>query len=655
MSTERRISNNMLLSGAAALTLVLAVLMLPMIELDPETPVAAQEPEDLDTFESEEAFVAYLESVEEDATAVGQATDQTAEYDRAMDDAAEELETPDADIAEQDRVVGDGEATTVQVAGVDEPDFVKTDGDTLYYSADRWSHDFNTTVVSDLPDMELAENLSERGDLLIDRNTETLVILEQDTVTAYDISGDDLEQVWTEELDHGVQTARMVDGQLVLVLSDQIDRAGPCPIRPMAGVSVGCTSIYRPGFGVQVDSTYSVIQLDADTGDVDGETAFVGSPQSTVYMSGSNVYVAYTESEKRSDVMMDFLLNHASIDDEVRDHLETVDGHDLSDPARTAEIEVTMEQWLADDEDRAETVEDEIEQYIEDRKRDIETTTIVRIDSDMEPAGEAMLPGRITDRMHLHEHRDELAALTRIDVRGFPADRTNDLTLFDADMDHVDTVEDVTEDRFPDARFIGDRMYLTGDDELNVHALDDGSVETRFDTAYEYIHALDEDRVLGIGQVRTERDIEEELAEAESDREREFIERRLHHRNVSVSILDVTREETVENRVLDESGTSINYDFHAFQHDAEQEQFFLPVRGASYIGDYGDGLVLDDVNASGASRAFFIGDHLYTIGTSDIRAFDAAHDRVSTLTLPERDYREPVPMPEPAVEDDVPQ
>ncbi len=642
MTMNTRIPSSTVLIGGAALVIVLTVLMLPILET-----AETHEPA-IDTFDSEAAFKAYLDAVEEDerfASETDQAVGRTADYAMEGDSVtADGLET-------QDMSGEDGETTTVQVAGIDEPDFVKTDGDRIFYTGNRWYHDFNTTVISDLPDMQMVENLTEQGELLIDRDTGMLAILEDDTVTAYRITGDELDRAWQEDLEHGIHTARMVDGQLVLVLSDRINRASPCPIRPMAGVSIGCTGIHYPGFTVDVDTTYAVLRMDAETGDVDGETAFVGSPRSQVYMTGGHVYVAYTESERRSTVMMDFLLNHASIDDATRDRLQDIDGYELSEPARTTEIDVTMERWIADNEGRAETIKNELEDYIEDRKRDIETTTLIRFDTDMEPAGEVNLPGRITDRMHLHEHGDGFAALTRIDPRGFPADRTNDLTLFDDELETAETVTDISDDRFPNVRFLGDHLYLSGDDRMTVHQLTDGTVTARFDTPYHYLHAISDDTVLAIGQERTERTVEE-LEESAEDR---GMYRPRYHRNLSVTLLNVPEETVMASTVVDEAWTSVRHNMHAFQHDPEREQFFLPASGAAYLGDYSDGLELHTVNASSANRAFFIDDTLYTISRTDIRSFNPdTREQLSTLVLPERDrdYREPVPMPEPALEDD---
>ncbi len=647
---DRTLSNNMLIGGAAVASFLLAaaLLFVPI-----ETP-SMHEPTEVDTFASEAAFKSYLASADNTGTATEsrRAVDHADEYSGESGGVTEGAPDHETSADASAPMAGDGTETTVQVAGVDEPDFVKTDGDHLFYAGNRWRHSVNTTVISNLPDMELSANISERGDLLL--HDDVLVVLEDDAVTAYRIADGEASQLWTEELEHGVKTARMVEGQLVLVLSNRVNPDSPCPIRPMAGVSMPCTSIYRPGFSVPVDATYSVVKMDAASGDVTDETAFVGSPRAEVYVTGSNVYVAYTESEQRSDVLMDFLLNHASIDAETRDRLQTVDSYELSERARNAEIEHIMQNWISENEDREESIENEIEQYIEDRKRDIETTTIIRINSDMEPDGEETLPGRVMDRMHLHEHGGQLAALTRINPRGFPADTTNDLVTFGENMEQVDSVEGITDGWLNHARFLGDRLYMTENDQLHVYGLDDGSRTAQFDREVDYVHALDGDRVLAIGQKVFERSINPETYgdDLTAEEKERLAERVYHRRNLSVSILNIAEETVEAESVLDQSWSRASHDLHAFQLDTQREQFFLPSHSQSYVGDYSDGLAMHTVNATGASRAFFIGDHLYTVSRNDIRAFTVAEqERASTLIFPEQE-RKPRPYPEPVIEHD---
>lgn len=622
---------HLLLGIAAAAVLAAAAFLVHA----PQTGDDVSLPQDTDVqqFASEDAFIAYMEQSPAAGTTSSTAsrTERAAEYGGSAggQDAVEmDAGTPTAE---------SGMETTVQVAGVDEPDFVKTDGNHLYYAGSRWRDAVNTTIISDLPDMAFAENLSARGDLLYQNGT--LVVLGDEAVTAYDVTGDSATQQWTRELDHGVRTARMVDGDLVLVLSDRVDRGGPCPIRPAAGITVPCTGIYYPGFAVDVDATYTVMRVDGESGDIGDETAFVGSPSAEVYISGEQVYVAYTRSEPESEVVMDFLLNHASIDAETRDRLETVDGYELSERARQAEIEHVMEQWMADDEDRRETIEAEFEQYVEDRKREIETTTLVALDETLDVTGEETVPGRVTDRTHLHSNGDRFAAITRINPRGFPADTTYDLTVLDQELQSADRNTDIVDERIRAARFAGKRLYISGGDTLTGYDITSGEETVQLeDTGAQYLHPVSEDTLLAVDR------LEQEVEEVQQD---DRLARVRIGGNITVSLVDTAAATVRDTAVLDDRWSQVSHDMHAFQHDTERQEFFLPAGRSGYVGTYGDGISVTSVNASDASRAFFIGDHLYTVSRSAITAFDADRNRVSTLSIPERHHR---PVREPVVE-----
>jgi Secreted protein containing C-terminal beta-propeller domain distantly related to WD-40 repeats len=98
----------------------------------------------------------------------------------------------------------------VQVEGIDEPDIMKTSDGRLFYSSNP---EDETKVIDALPaeDMNVTENISEAGDMLLGEDGETLVVLRNDEIVGYDISGSPSEQ-WTAELDDGIVEARMYGG-----------------------------------------------------------------------------------------------------------------------------------------------------------------------------------------------------------------------------------------------------------------------------------------------------------------------------------------------------------------------------------------------------------------------------------------------------------
>ncbi len=146
------------------------------LERDGDRIDGVSDPE-LTTFASEDAFVEYFD---DQSRVVPTRSDMALE---AEDDAevASDGATVDADAAwsstDGDRTPRHSE-TNVQEAALDEPDALKTDGESVYYAAHRYASRWDETSivdVSDPADPEAVGSIPLSGDLLL--AGDTLVVL----------------------------------------------------------------------------------------------------------------------------------------------------------------------------------------------------------------------------------------------------------------------------------------------------------------------------------------------------------------------------------------------------------------------------------------------------------------------------------------------
>ncbi len=247
---------------------------------EPSSLAGASEPE-LTTFASEDAFVEYFD----DRSGTAALDRPSATVRAAGDDAAVEAEADADDVADDDRITdasgmvdgggasdaggmadgggaSDGGAgattsassgepryseTNVQEAALDEPDVLKTDGESVYYADHRYTSRWGETSIVDVSDPDAPDTIGSiplSGDLLL--AGDTLVVLGDEEAAGYDVSDPEApDEQWRTDLEARLETARLYDGDLYLVL---VDRPGddPCPIEPYGDRTVACTDVVRP-------------------------------------------------------------------------------------------------------------------------------------------------------------------------------------------------------------------------------------------------------------------------------------------------------------------------------------------------------------------------------------------------------------------------
>ncbi len=541
-----------------------------------------------------------------DARASMEATDEVAAGDV-------EVEQEDADYGVSDDLY-QGDETVVQVAGIDEPDMVKTDGERLFYQG-GWSDAVNTSVL-DIGELEIEENISSKGSLLLD--DEMLYVVGSYEVTAYSIES--YEEEWSTEFEQRIDESRLRNGEIVLVLSETPDYGNPCPMPVAEGVSIPCTGIIRPGFPTDSETVYSFLSVETDSGDISEKQSFVGDRGSEFYISEKDIFFTYTNSEKRSEVFFDFLLNHASIDGELRERFEEVSEYDLSEQSYNTEIDVLMGEWVEENEDEAEQLEEELENYLVERKREHHETTVARLDNSFELVGEETVPGELSDRMSMHHDGEKFYIVTDVEP-GYSVrtSYTNDLTVFNEGFEVEEVVEDVSEDRRSEVAFRGSSLFISSDDKVLQYGLDGLEIVNEFESSAGFLFPAGE-KVISVGR------------EIDEDR---------YLGNLTVTIFDSNDGEVIDREVMDERFSRVTGDMAAFQLDGGREKFFVPTSGDGKVFDYSDGLEYNSVNFSSSERAFFL-DELLVVGRSNVKTFDYDYEETGSFEFPSRsrDYVE---------------
>lgn len=539
--------------------------------------------------------------------------------------------------------------TNVQEQGIDEPDVVKTDGQHIYYAERTRGHrhpakrrdgddgdDGETRIVDATPPgtADLAARIGHSGRLLL--AGDRLVVIGE-KVWGYDVSNaSDPDLEWTRNLSERVQTARLRNGTLYLVLASRVDAEEPCPVEPLEGASVECTEVYHPRRPVRVDVTYTALTLDPATGDIGDELSFVGARDATIYMSHDGLYATYTEETPRASVQLDFLLTDARplLDDWVVNRLEEVRGYDLSPRATGVEVRQTLERWFRSlDEERREDVQRELrerfEEYVEANKRDLTTTHVVRIETSrgaadgtgarLSMAGTGAVPGRPLNQFSLDEHEDHLRIATTVGER-WGTESVNDVYVLDAsNLSVTGSVTGMGEtERIYAVRFVGDRGYVVTFrriDPFHVLDLSDPSDPTmegelKLPGYSSYLHPLPGDRVLGIG---------EEDGEVKA---------------VIFDVSDPAKPTIEESRVLAADWSAIARTHHAFLLDERHGVFFLPTEHGGKVLSSTSLDTVHTVAVDDPRRALYIDDYLYVFGDNEVAVVNENNwTRVETLDL----------------------
>lgn len=551
--------------------------------------------------------------------------------------------------------------TNIQVLGIDEPDIVKTDGSEIYFSSQTQGPIFYNSpnhgqkilgnsidrpvfnslgkvrVIQALPIDNLSEisSLNKSGNLLLDNKV--LVVISQNSLTGFDISDPkNPKSVWLYDFKNNtsVVTAREYQDKLYLVTSSYIDSATPCPYIPISSqtgdLAIACPLIYHPIQPASISTSYTVLTFDLTSGQVLEKLAFVGTPQSVVYMSENNLYLTYSLNKSYDQFLYQFFLDQGSdlLPPELISHLEGVAKLDISESAKETELQFILNKYQSNlDSDQAlkyqTDLQNRLRNYAQAHIRDLVRSGVVKIDlNGLKLKSTSEIPGNPLNQFSLDEYQGNLRVATNLNsgllrING----TTNDLYILDSNLNILGSILDIkTGEQIYSARFVKERGYLVTFKQTDpffivdlsdpIHPTLKGELELPGFSSY--LHPLPNGQILGIGQEGT---------------------------GVKLSLFDVSalqNPKQMDKYIISDSYSQISNNHNAFLLDDKHSIFFLPGSSGGYIFSYTNNkFTLETAtDLPNVQRAVFINDNLYLISDQKMVVLDEnTFKTVKTLSL----------------------
>lgn len=535
--------------------------------------------------------------------------------------------------------------TNVQVAGIDEPDLVKTDGVNIYFSPSEqifhiwwWTPGLRgfwdwpdypvesrkTHILRAYPPSDLAvrSKIDKSGDLLLVENI--LVVISYDGITGFDISNPDSPaELWNIELRDQLVAARLHEGRIYAVLQSHVSQESQFPLIPIrlggSELAVSVTDVYHPREPIPFDTVFTAVVIDPANGRLVRSVSFVGqSGSSVVYMSRSALYITYTYLSSPVGLLHDFIKRSCAdiLPPEDMLRIDKLVAYNLSDETKLQELATILEPY-------ADEISRRAENYFAGRIRELELTGIVKIALDgFEISAHGRVPGAPLNQFSLDEYQGYLRMATTIEpnlwiLPSLPS--ANDIYVLDSDLKIVGFVQNLgLTERIYSVRFAGDKGYVVTFRETDPFYVLDLSDprnprlegELKIPGYSSYLHPITENLILGVGR---------------------------ENWNVKVSLFDVSdpsEPKEIGKVILEEKWSEVLETHHAFLLDPDHEIFFLPAGATGHVFSYSGGELrqLFRTEAVGVSRAVYIGDFLYLLSKKGVTVIDEnSWEAVGTL------------------------
>lgn len=543
--------------------------------------------------------------------------------------------------------------TNVQVFGIDEPDIVKTDDSSIFYSKEeqyRYFDENNTppgveiqdrlftseiVSISALPPsaMKKQGSIPTSGEMLI--SGKMLVVFTTNTKGSLQLEGYSIvnpaspKKIWELPFSNKSQkiAARLYKNSIYLVTATSPNLPRPCPIPLVEGktrVNIRCTDIYMPSSRPAVDSIYSVLQINPQTGLIDKSLSLVGqSGQTGLYMSKDSLYLSYNFTEDTVSILNQFIVeNKGILPQYIEDKIKKLNSYDLARNTKEVELSSLLSHYL-DSMDSDERLKQENElsnifkRFFTTYKRAFEYTGIVKVDTNsLTIKAVGKVPGSTLNQFSFDEWKGDLRVATTIGGqnpfymfgRNNSTEQVSDVYVLGKNLEEKGAVKDLGKtERIYSVRFIEDRGYVVTfrqTDPFYVLDLSDGDSpqlkgELKIPGYSSYLHPLDTHLILGIGR----------------------------ERQVKLSLFDVSDpsnpKEVSKYELAGEYWSEAMDNHHAFLQDSKYKIFFLPGSRGGYVLSYEDQSLslVKALEAPSVKRGLYLNDYLYIVSDSGITAF----------------------------------
>ena len=442
--------------------------------------------------------------------------------------------------------------TNVQVQGVDEPDFLKSDGGHVYVLV---RNELEIVDAYPAPDAEIVfesdfdapgkreyEHMFLSGDRLavifedyahrsvpLEEGDETrtwAVRTETINVMIVDVSDRSAAEVVAEySIDGWYHDARMIDGTAYIITQQHIDPHMPViPEVRGQGDSLIPDMYYFDSGVPSVFTVVSAVRMDTDGDDAVSAQTYLLGEGDTIYVSEDSIYLTQERHAPPPGVILDRLRDSELLrimvplmPNEDRRRVSEILDSAMPAARQLGEIAEIMDDARGDAVDRGRIGKGDFEaaaqRMVEGLRVGEQRTAIHKLDMLRDPAGrtsfvyaaDGEVAGHVLNQFSMDEHDGRFRIATTFS--GASGTHSNVFVL-DENLEHHGSLEGIapTESIYS-ARFVGDRLYLVTFRQVDPFFVIDVSAATprilgelKIPGFSTYLHPYGEDRIIGIGQ-----------------------------------------------------------------------------------------------------------------------------------------------------------
>ncbi len=442
----------------------------------------------------------------------------------------------------------DYSTTNVQVANVDEPDYLKNDSKYVYIVSqntlsiiDAYPAESAELVLKIALDIEsqYIQNMFLNGNRLVifyNGQSQDEIIPQFDFIPRpsynpvthaliVDVSDKENPEILKDyTIDGHFRDARMIGDYAYFVTNSNIDYQYPrLPIIMERSEPVMIPDAFYFD-NIERFSNFNTLTAIDIFGDTINSETFLMGYSGTIYVSENNFYLTYQQNlpygfyeDSNRDRFFDVVVPLLPV--EIKDKIKAIQNDSsLSSARQWGEIsEVLQDSYNLMSQGQKETLFDKIREALAEydaRIQEESRKTIIHkisIDEDnLEYVAKGSVPGRLLNQFSMDEHEDRFRVATTVEYysqyKGTV--RSNAVYILDENLKVVGGLDEVAPDEsIFSARFMGDRLYLVTFQQIDPFFVIDLSSDTpkilgelKIPGFSNYLHPYDDDYVIGVGR-----------------------------------------------------------------------------------------------------------------------------------------------------------
>lgn len=447
----------------------------------------------------------------------------------------------------------DYSTTNVQVGGVDEPDYIKNDGQYVYIVtgntliiADVWPASemhVKTKVALDIGQNHIRDIFLNGDDLVLfySSQSDDLVIREYEFApqrsykpvthtVIIDISNRDSPAIYADySIDGWFEDARMIDDHVYVVTTSRLDYDYPeFPIIVFDDQQRMTPQAFYFDDESQFSTFTTLVSVDLSNDYSLSSETFLMGDTGTYYVTPSNFYLTYLQSlppgynYERAAHERFFKVIVPLLPENIQNAIMNIQQFQWIEGSKKSWIqisEILQNYYNSLDSDQRDTLFLRIEQalvsYDTDIMRDRTRTVIHKVsidESEIDYQARGSVPGRLLNQFSLGEsdRGERLRVATTLEYHtefgGF--ERSNSVYTLDENLDLVGALEEIAPDEsIYSVRFMDDRLYMVTFQQIDPFFVIDISDDTprilgelKIPGFSNYLHPFDDNHVIGIGR-----------------------------------------------------------------------------------------------------------------------------------------------------------